>query len=77
MNFTNHWEYYYYRVIRLSSPNLNYIIIGGAILIYCSGIASALPTTNPEIRLFLCFVSAMLLYYNSWIINDIIFSMKV
>lgn len=56
-NFTNLWLLY--RVIRLSSPNLNYIIIGGGILTYCSGIAIALPITNREMKLSLCFVSAM------------------
>ena len=36
----------HYRLIRLNSPNLNYLIIGGMILLYFGGIGFVIPATD-------------------------------
>lgn len=46
-----------HRVIRLTSPTLNYIIIVGSVLMYISVIFEVLPTTQEEVFHFLCIVS--------------------
>ena len=46
-----------YRLIRLSSPKLNYIIILGAILFYISGIFLVLPSLDPSAIVVHCNVS--------------------
>ena len=43
-----------YRIIRLTSPNLNYIIISGAILLYVSVILFVFPTTDKSLATFVC-----------------------
>ena len=48
------------RLIKLTSPNLNYIIGGGAILLYLAIYVSAVPTTDPTVVKWLCNVSAHL-----------------
>ena len=45
------------RLIRLSSPNLNYLIGLGAIVLYLNVIVLVIPTTNPEFAAVLCNVS--------------------
>ena len=45
------------RIVRLISPNLNYIIILGAIFLYLSIIFFVFPTTNPLLVTFACHVS--------------------
>ena len=50
------------RLIRLTSPNLNYLIGIGAIILYIDISLSVVPTTNPEVLVVLCSVS-------SWIIK--------
>ena len=46
-----------HRLIRLTSPNLNYLMIIGTSLMYCSGIAYVIPADTPPMVLSLCFVS--------------------
>ena len=46
-----------YRLIRLSSPNLNYLMIIGTLLMYCSGFAFVIPTASPPAVITFCFVS--------------------
>ena len=36
------------RLIRLNSPNLNYLIIVGTSLLYCGGIGFVIPTLDPQ-----------------------------
>ena len=45
------------RLIRLSSPNLNYLIGSGAIVLYIDIYFFIIPTTNPKIIGILCHVS--------------------
>ena len=42
------------RLIRLSSPNLNYIIGLGAIVLYLNVITFVIPTTNKDVAAVLC-----------------------
>ncbi|CAI8049960.1 Gamma-aminobutyric acid type B receptor subunit 2, partial [Geodia barretti] len=42
------------KLIRLSSPNLNYLIGLGAIVLYLNVIVLVIPTTNPEFAAVLC-----------------------
>ena len=48
---------FYYRIVRLISPNLNYIIVVGAMLIYISVIFFVFPTTDTFWTTFACHVS--------------------
>ena len=43
-----------YRLIRLSSPNLNYLIGVGAIILYMNTYFFIIPTTNPKAVVALC-----------------------
>ena len=52
------------RLIRLSSPNLNYLIIAGMLMVYCAGIAYAIPRINAQATLSLCFVSTLILKFS-------------
>ena len=42
------------RLIRLSSPNLNYLIGGGAIILYVNTSFFVIPTTDPQVVVALC-----------------------
>jgi len=42
------------RLIRLSSPNLNYLIGGGAIILYIDIYFFIIPTTDPSAVVILC-----------------------
>ena len=42
------------RLIRLSSPNLNYLIGVGAIVLYTDVIFAVIPTTNPDVVAVIC-----------------------
>lgn len=55
-----------FRLIRLSSPNLNYLMITGTILMYSSGTVFLLPTRSPSTTLAFCFVSIEVLW-TSWV----------
>ena len=46
-----------YRIIRLNSPNLNYLIIFGSIFVYLSCIVFVIPTLDPAAVSALCVVS--------------------
>lgn len=46
------------RIIRLNSPNLNYLLILGAVLIYLTGIVFVIPTNDPGVLPALCIVSS-------------------
>ena len=46
-----------HRLIRLTSPNLNYLMIVGTSLMYGSGIAFVIPAATPPVALSFCFVS--------------------
>lgn len=45
------------RIIRLTSPNLNYLIVAGCILMSASGLFYSFPTTNYTVVYVLCYVS--------------------
>ena len=45
-----------YRLVKLSSPNLNYFIIIGAVLMYISIFFYILPVTNTDVVLASCIV---------------------
>lgn len=47
----------YYKVVKLSSPKLNYFIIAGAMLMYISIIFYLLSNTDESITLARCIVS--------------------
>ena len=47
----------YLRLIRLDSPNLNYLIIFGSCAIYMSCVLFVTPTLNPSVVSALCIVS--------------------
>ena len=46
-----------FRLIRLSSPNLNYIIGLGAFILYLNVVALVIPATNHDFAAVLCNVS--------------------
>ena len=46
-----------HRLIRLTSPKLNYIIGAGAVLLYLGIIIMVIPSTDPNIVKVLCNVS--------------------
>ena len=43
-----------YRLIRMSSPNLNYLMTGGAIVLYMDIYFFIIPTTNQQVVTALC-----------------------
>ena len=45
-----------YRVVKLTSPNLNYLIVAGTILLSLSMLQYSVATTNPIIVTLLCWV---------------------
>jgi len=47
----------HYRLIRLTSPNLNYIIGAGATLLYLDICLNVVPTVDPDIVIIMCNVS--------------------
>lgn len=47
----------FFRIVRLTSPNLNYLIVIGAILTYCTIFVYLIPTTNPDVYKIRCYVS--------------------
>ena len=46
-----------FRIVRLDSPNLNYLIISGVIIIYLCGILLVVPTLVGSVVSSLCIVS--------------------
>ena len=54
---------FFYRLIRMSSPNLNYIIGLGAIVLYFNVIVLVIPTTKEKVALFLCNVSTYVVLF--------------
>lgn len=48
--------FFYYRLVRLDSPNLNYLIISGTTMVFAGGIAIVAPTLNPGVVSALCIV---------------------
>ena len=53
--FISHNYYFlFHRLIRLSSPNLNYLIGLGAIVLYLNIITLVIPTTNTHFAAVLC-----------------------
>ena len=58
-----------HRLIRRSSPNLNYIIGLGAIILYLNVISFVIPTTNPDFMSVLCNVSSAVLCYVNLSVN--------
>ena len=53
---SNYCSYLSIRLIRLSSPNLNYLLIIGMLLMYISGIAFVTPMTLPPVVSTICLV---------------------
>ena len=54
-----------HRLIRLTSPNLNYLMVIGTSLMYCSGISFVIPAETRLMVLTLCFVSVNRAKYHS------------
>ena len=50
------------RIVRLISPNLNYITIIGAIFLYMSVLGFVFPTTKPQVLTPVCHVSIIMTY---------------
>jgi len=48
------------RVVRLTSPNLNYLIIAGALLLYASVVFLVTPTLEEETATIYCNVSVVM-----------------
>ena len=46
-------------MIRLNSPNLNYLVITGMILLYCGGIGFVIPVTYHQAVPPICMVSKL------------------
>ncbi len=65
--------YLYYRLVRLDSPNLNYLIISGTTMVFAGGIAFVAPTLDPRAVSALCIVCPNTTfkssYPNSYIIH--------
>ena len=49
------------RLIRLSSPKLNYLIGGGAIILYTSIYFFIIPTTNQQVVTVMCNITSWLI----------------
>ena len=49
-----------YRLIRMSSPKLNYLIGGGAIILYIDTYFFIIPTTDPQVVTALCNITPWL-----------------
>ena len=47
------------RVIRLSSPNLNYILIIGVAMVYMTGIVFVIPSNDPLVLPVFCIISSI------------------
>ena len=58
------FTYWVYRLVRLSSSNLNYLIGLGAIVLYVNVITLVIPTTNADFAAILCNVSDQQTYLN-------------
>ena len=43
-------------MIRLNSPNLNYLMIAGAIMVYLGGVGFVIPTQTPRAVIAMCTV---------------------
>ena len=56
------------RLVRLDSPNLNYLIIVGSFMVYSCCIVFVVPTLNPSTMAAFCVVSStsLTLYINTW-----------
>ena len=49
--------FFFFRIVRLTSPNLNYLIIIGTILLYTTVIFFVFPTTDATYQTIFCHVS--------------------
>ncbi len=49
--------FFAHRIVRLTSPNLNYFILLGALLVYGTIFVYLIRTTNPQIFKIRCYVS--------------------
>ena len=59
---------YWSRLIRLNSPNLNYLVIAGMILLYCGGIGFVIPATDHQAVPPICLVAGFFHFYGRlWI----------
>ena len=64
MHAQNHMIKFTYilRLIRLTSPNLNYLIVVGAIILYIDISVSVAPTTDLKVVAILCNVSSNIVH---------------
>ena len=69
-------ESYSYRIVRLISPNLNYLIIAGAIMLYASVYFFLVSSTDPFLVTFSCHVSRYSILYSLYFFS-IICSKKI
>lgn len=61
MQYTLHYRVFFIcRVVRLTSPNLNYLIIAGALLLYASVVFLVTPTLEEETATIYCNVSVVM-----------------
>lgn len=54
------YTFIYFRLIRLTSPKLNYLITCGALLLYLDVFLFVVPTTNPDVVIALTKVTTWL-----------------
>ena len=54
--------FFFFRIVRLTSPNLNYLIILGTILLYTTVIFFVFPTTDATYQTIFCHVSYSLVF---------------
>ncbi len=53
--------FFYCRVVKLTSPNINYFVIIGAYIQYTSIFFRVLPSTDPDVNLATCLVSTVMI----------------
>ena len=56
--YYNNNDNYIYRVVKLTSPKLNYVIVFGAVLLLIGSLLSPLPSRNVTLISIICPVSA-------------------
>ena len=55
-----------FRIVKLTSPKLNYLIIAGTITMYMSVLFYLIPTTSPSIAQLSCLVSGKIIIINQY-----------
>ena len=64
-------------LIRLSSPNLNYIIGAGAMVLYADVILRVIPTMSPDVAVVLCNVGTRICPWHKILVGTIYKGIKI